>query len=194
MNNLTSTSTNKPLSAAQGKALNDALGNKVGIYADSLSSLPPTGGSGFYYISADITVGSVTLPQYSRAIIVNADGSLDASLLAVDLSNGSFYTGERHSRVWTLHKYGTPEEVSFRPTGRVVTDANTVEAGVAYMGGTYTNAPEAYGILVTFGIVGYEYRAQIYIPVSGNNFNFWYRHRLSNGSWIAWRKLVGTAS
>lgn len=194
VNNLTSTSTNKPLSAAQGKALNDALGNKVGIYADSLSSLPPTGGSGFYYISADITVGSVTLPQYSRAIIVNADGSLDASLLAVDLSNGSFYTGERHSRVWTLHKYGTPEEVSFRPTGRVVTDANTVEAGVAYMGGTYTNAPEAYGILVTFGIVGYEYRAQIYIPVSGNNFNFWYRHRLSNGSWIAWRKLVGTAS
>lgn len=29
VNNLTSTATNKPLSAAQGKALNDALGNKV---------------------------------------------------------------------------------------------------------------------------------------------------------------------
>lgn len=170
------------------------MGYKIGVYADTMASLPSSGASGLYYVSADITVNYVTLPRYSRAIIVNADGSDDATLVAVDLTDGSFYTGERHLGAWTLHKYGTPEDVSFRPLGRVVTDANTVEAGVAYIGGTYNNAPEAYGILVAFGIIGYTYLAQIYIPVSGNNFNFWYRHRTSNGTWVAWRKLVGTAS
>ena len=170
------------------------MGYKIGVYADTMTSLPSSGASGLYYVSADITVNYVTLPRYSRAIIVNADGSDDATLVAVDLTDGSFYTGERHLGAWTLHKYGTPEDVSFRPLGRVVTDANTVEAGVAYIGGTYNNAPEAYGILVAFGIIGYTYLAQIYIPVSGNNFNFWYRHRTSNGTWVAWRKLVGTAS
>lgn len=56
-----------------------------------------------FQVSKNITVGSVTIPQYARGILINNGNSNDMVLMAVD-SLQNLYLGFRNTLKWYVRK------------------------------------------------------------------------------------------
>ncbi|QUN13697.1 hypothetical protein KEC48_03985 [Clostridium sp. C1] len=75
---------------------------KLGKNAVTISELPLNynDSSLFFYVGKDITIESVTIPVFSRGVLINNGASNDMVLLAVDpLKN--LYIGFRNNLKWT---------------------------------------------------------------------------------------------
>lgn len=100
-NNLTSTATNKPLSAAQGKSLSDTIVDFCDTHF--FNSQMPTVRKGITPFSINggqsITIGGITIPGYSKGVIVASSDNGDATVYAVD-TNGNLYTVYKNGNNW----------------------------------------------------------------------------------------------
>ena len=56
-----------------------------------------------FQVGKNITVGSVTIPQYARGILINNENSNDMVLMAVD-SLQNLYLGFRNTLKWYVRK------------------------------------------------------------------------------------------
>ena len=75
---------------------------KLGKNAETINELPLNfnDSSLFFYVEKDITIESVTIPVFSRGVLINNGASNDMVLLAVDpLKN--LYIGFRNNLKWT---------------------------------------------------------------------------------------------
>lgn len=100
--------------------------NTVSIATISDLDAAVTNGSSSLYFSADVAVGGVTVPRYSRGISLNARNSADGVFIAVD-SSRNIYHGFRNGTTWNVRtdKTTAVSGVVTRTSGGTVT-ASTV--------------------------------------------------------------------
>ena len=107
INNLTSTSTTQPLSAAQGKALNDALATTRGIvdvlfYPTKMVSninLNNYTGTAVYRLNGSITNGAG--PSYGVLVVLGANNGEQVRQIQFADANNYIYTRVKYNGAWS---------------------------------------------------------------------------------------------
>lgn len=96
----------------------------VGIASLSDLNTAVTNGSSALYFSADVAVGGVTIPRYSRGMSINPHGSPDGVIMVVD-SARNFYTGFRNGSTWNVrtNKQTSTRGVVTRTSGATLTSS-----------------------------------------------------------------------
>lgn len=134
--------------------------NTVGVATVSDLDAAVTNGSSSLYFSADVAVGGVTVPRYSRGMSLNARNSADGVFIAVDPSR-NIYHGFRNGTTWNVRtdKTTAVSGVVTRTSGGTVS-ASTVRTSdrFAHLYIAITSVATAAGSNVFDGSIDSAYR------------------------------------
>lgn len=125
VNNLTSTATNKPLSAAQGKALNDALGTKANVATASLTPV----------VNSNVTAGRANFIRFGNFIAYSLAFTTSQTLPSGTnfFSLPSGYTAAATQDIPIITKDG--HVATLYATGRNLAANGSVPAGAYFANG-----------------------------------------------------------
>lgn len=108
----------------------NAVSNGLSFYTINIGSLSDlntvaTNGSSALYFTADVAVGGVTIPTYSRGMCINRNASADAVIMVTDPSR-NFYTGFRNGSTWNVRtdKPATASNVVTRNSGATISSSS----------------------------------------------------------------------